>query len=151
MHKKERRERGKEGRKEEKKGLSMFHLQFHTSVCNLWSTLLSLAHSPACRPECWVLHGHEGDGGTWSQLWDKASRTWDSTSVDNYQEIWFLTNLLWNVLLSRLIPLRMGGYFYVLAKSINVVPFMAALNDIEKNTKYMNLKIYKQDSQLFKI
>ena len=53
--------------------------------------------------------------------------------------------------LGKLVPLRMGGYFYVLAKSINVVPFMAALNDIEKNTKYMNLKIYKQDSQLFKI
>ena len=47
--------------------------------------------------------------------------------------------------LGRLITLRMGGYFYVLAKSINVVPFMAALNDIEKNTEYMNLKIYKQD------
>ena len=47
--------------------------------------------------------------------------------------------------LGKLVPLRMGGYFYVLAKSINVVPFMAALNDIEKNTKYMNLKIYKQD------
>ena len=39
----------------------------------------------------------------------------------------------------------MGGYVYALAKTINAVAFTAALNDIGKNTEYMNLKIYKQD------
>ena len=46
--------------------------------------------------------------------------------------------------LGKLVPLRIGGYVYALAKTINAVAFTAALNDIGKNTEYMNLKIYKQ-------